>query len=101
MEVLNPLIGSEFPSQTAMYSGTAGNTGSWPAGPQGVLIWSTTPCYVLVGENVTATATLGTPIPAGIPIPFKIPITVSGLWRVSAIQISDSGVVYCKPINKA
>jgi len=29
-----------------------------------------------------------------------VPITVSGVWRVSAIQVSTGGTIYCKPINK-
>jgi hypothetical protein len=99
MELLNPLSQSNFPAQTAAFSGTAGSTTGWNAGPQGVMIWSDQPCYVVVGENVTAT-TSDTPIPAFTPIPFKVQPTVSGVWRVSAIQISSSGTIYCKPLNK-
>ena len=99
MELLNPLSQSSFPAQTAAFSGTAGSTTGWNAGPQGVMIWSDQPCYVVVGENVTAT-TSDTPIPAFTPIPFKVQPTVSGVWRVSAIQISSSGTIYCKPLNK-
>jgi hypothetical protein len=51
-----------------------------------------------VGEGAVAT-TASTPIPAFTPIPFKVAISTSGLWRVSAIQISSAGVVYCKPMN--
>jgi hypothetical protein len=99
MELLNPLSQSNFPAQTAAFSGTVGSTTGWNAGPQGVMIWSDQPCYVVVGENVTAT-TSDTPIPAFTPIPFKVQPTVSGVWRVSAIQISSSGTIYCKPLNK-
>jgi hypothetical protein len=99
MELLNPLSQSNFPAQTAAFSGTAGSTTGWNAGPQGVMIWSDQPCYVEVGEGAVAT-TASTPIPAFTPIPFAVPITVSGVWRVSAIQVSTGGTVYCKPINK-
>jgi hypothetical protein len=99
VELLNPLADANFPAKSISYTGTAGVTGTWPAGPQGVVIWSDQACYVLVGENVTAT-TASTPIPAFTPIPFAVPITVSGVWRVSAIQVSTGGTVYCKPINK-
>jgi hypothetical protein len=33
------------------------------------------------------------------PIPFKVPIGTSGVWRVSAIQLSAGGTIYCKPMN--
>ena len=98
MEVLNPL-GREFPAQTIAFTAAAGNTPTWNAGPQGVMVWSDQPCYIAVGENVTAT-TADTPIPAFTPIPFKVPLIVSGQWRVSAIQVSVSGNIYCKPFNK-
>lgn len=100
MELLKPLSKADFPAQTASFTGTAGNTTGWNAGPQGVVIWSDQACYVEVGEGAVAT-TASTPIPAQTPIPFAVPITVSGVWRVSAIQVSTGGTVYCKPINKA
>lgn len=98
MELLNPLSKADFPAQSVAFTGTAGSTTGWNAGPEGVMVWSTEPCYVAVGEGVTAT-TSDTPIPAFTPIPFKVPTGTSGLWRVSAIQISSGGTVYCKPMN--
>lgn len=98
MELLNPLSSTVYPAQTVSYTGTAGSVSGWPAGPEGVVIWSDQPCYVTVGEGVTAT-TSDTPIPAYTPIPFKVPVSTSGLWRVSAIQLSAGGTIYCKPIN--
>lgn len=98
MELLNPLSKADFPAQTASFTGTAGSTTGWNAGPEGVMVWSTEPCYVVVGEGVTAT-TSDTPIPAFTPIPFKVQPTVSGVWRVSAIQVSSGGTIYCKPMN--
>ena len=98
MELLNPLNGNNFPAQTVSFTGTAGSTSGWNAGPEGVMVWSDQPCYIAVGENVTAT-TNDTPIPSYTPIPFKVPITTSGLWRVSAIQVSTGGTIYCKPMN--
>jgi len=98
MELLNPLARADFPAQSVAFTGTAGSTTGWNAGPEGVMVWSTEPCYIAVGEGVTAT-TSDTPIPAFTPIPFKIPTGTSGLWRVSAIQISSGGTVYCKPMN--
>ena len=98
MELLNPLSDAAFAAQTTTYTGTAGSTTGWPAGPQGVVVWCTTSAYVVVGEDVTAT-TSDTPIPANTPIPFKVPGGTGAKWRVSAIQVSDAGSVYAKPIN--
>jgi hypothetical protein len=28
-----------------------------------------------------------------------VPLTTSGVWRVSAIQVSAGGTLYAKPIN--
>ena len=98
MELLNPMSDAAFAAQTTTYTGTAGSTTGWPAGPQGVVVWCTTAAYVVVGEGVTAT-TSSTPIPANTPIPFKVPGGTGGVWRVSAIQVSAGGSVYAKPIN--
>lgn len=98
MELLRPLNDAGFATQNAAYSGTAGSSTGWNAGPQGVLIWSTTDAYVRVGEGVTATSA-DTPIPAFTPIPFTVPAGTGGVWRVSALQIGVSGTVYAKPIN--
>ena len=99
MELLNPLSDAIFAARTVAFTGTAGSTGTWNAGPQGVVVWADSPCYVVVGEGVTATTSNGTPIPAGVPIPFKVPNKNGGVWRVSAIQIATGGNVYAKPIN--
>lgn len=99
MELLNPMADATFPARTASYTGTAGSTSTWPAGPQGVVVWSDQACYVLVGEGVTATTSNATPIPANTPIPFKVPEGTGAPWRVSAIQVSTGGTVYTKPIN--
>ena len=98
MELLNPLSKADFPAQSVSYTGTAGSTTGWNAGPEGVMVWSDQPCYVEVGVGAVAT-TASTPIPAGTPIPFKVPTTTTGTWRVSAIQVSTGGTVYAKPMN--
>ena len=98
MELLRPLSDPTFTARTASYTGTAGSTGTWPAGPQGVLVWSTTDAYIIVGEGVTAT-TAATPIPAFTPIPFTVPPGTGAPFRVSAIQIGAAGTVYAKPMN--
>lgn len=98
MELLRPLNDAGFPTQNAAYTGTAGSTTGWNAGPQGVLVWSTTDAYILVGEGATATSA-ATPIPAFTPVPFTVPQGTGGVWRVSALQIGVSGTVYAKPIN--
>jgi hypothetical protein len=98
MELLNPLADANYPAYTASYTGTAGSTTAWPSGPQGVVIWSTTAAYVVIGEGATAT-TSSTPIPANTPIPFIVPQGTGAPWRVSAIQIGSAGTLYAKPIN--
>lgn len=98
MELLRPLNDSGFATQNASYSGAAGSTTGWNAGPQGVLVWSTTDAYVRVGEGATATSA-DTPIPAYTPIPITVPPGTGAVWRVSALQIGVSGTVYAKPIN--
>jgi hypothetical protein len=99
MELLNPLSKTDFPGQTVSYTGTAGNTSDWNPGPEGVVVWATTPCYIEIGPTAVAT-TASTPIPAFTPIPFYLPMGTGAPWRVSAIQISSGGSIYCKPINK-
>jgi hypothetical protein len=98
MELLRPLNDAGFATQNAAYTGTAGSTAGWNAGPQGVLVWSTTDAYIRVGNGVTATSA-DTPIPAFTPIPFTVPAGTGGVWRVSALQIGVGGTVYAKPIN--
>jgi hypothetical protein len=99
MELLNPLSKTDYPARTVAYTGTAGNTADWNPGPEGVVIWSTTACYVEVGPGAVAT-TASTPIPPFTPIPFYVVMGTGAPFRVSAIQVSSGGDVYCKPINK-
>ncbi len=98
MELLNPLSDAVFPAKSTTYTGTAGTTGEWNAGPQGVVVWSTTDAYIAIGEGVTAT-TSSTPIPGNTPIPFIVPQGTGAPWRVSALQVFTNGIVYAKPIN--
>ena len=98
MELLRPCNDSNFAAKSVAYTGTAGSTGTWPAGPQGVLVWSTTDAYIRVGEGVTATSS-DTPLPAGVPVPFTVPVGTGAPWQVSAIKITTDGTVYAKPIN--
>ncbi len=99
MDLLNPLVDANFPARSVAYTGTAGSTTAWPVGPQGVVVWSDQACYVVVGTGVTATTANGTPIAANTMVPFMVPATAQDTWRVSAIQVSTGGTVYCKPIN--
>lgn len=98
MELLAVLDDAQFTARTASFTGTAGSTDSWPAGPQGVVVWTTTAAYIRVGSDATAT-TADMPIPANTPIPFEVPAGTGAPWRVSAIQVSSGGTLYAKPIN--
>jgi len=100
MELLNPLSKADYPAYSVAYTGTAGNTTAWPPGAQGVVVWSDQACYIEVGVGAVAT-TASTPIPPFTPIPFALTVNTNGSpWRVSAIQVSTGGTVYCKPLNK-
>ena len=99
MEMLRPLEDAAYAAKTVSFSGTAGSTGTWVNGPEGVLVWADSACYVKVGVGATAT-TADTPIPPYTPIAFHAPQGLNaGPWRVSAIQISASGNLYAKPLN--
>lgn len=98
MELLRPLSKTDFPAKSVSYTGTAGSTGTWNPGPQGVVVWSDQACYVEIGVGAVAT-TSSTPIPALTPIPFFVEPGTNAPWRVSAIQVSAGGTIYCKPIN--
>ena len=98
MQLLNPLDDSLFPAKTASYTGTAGSTGTWDAGVEALLVWTTTAAYIAIGNGVTAT-TSSTPIPANVPVPIAVPKGTGGPWRVSAIQVASGGNVYAKPIS--
>jgi hypothetical protein len=100
MKLLKPCSKADYPAYNVAFTGTAGNTDTWAAGPQGVLVWATQACYVEVGVGAVAT-TASTPIPANTPFYFALQTSISGApWRVSAVQVSTGGTVYCKPINK-
>lgn len=98
MELLRPCNDSSFAAKSVSYTGTAGVTDEWNAGPQGVLVWCTTDAYIRVGVGVTATSA-DTPLPANVPVPFTVPQGTGAPWRVSAVQISTGGTLYAKPMN--
>ena len=80
------------------YTGTAGVTSAYNPGASTVMVWCTTDAYIKVGEGVTAT-TADTPVPSYTPMWFPVPAGSGAPFRVSAIQISASGIVYTKPFN--
>jgi hypothetical protein len=80
------------------YTGTAGSTTAYNPGASSVLVWSTTDCYVKVGESATAT-TADTPVPSYTPMWFPVPLGTGAPWRVSAIQITAGGTIYTKAFN--
>ena len=85
-----------FAGDDAAYTGTAGNTNTFQAGPNAVLVFCTTQAYVKVGVGVTATVA-STPLPANTPIVMAVPPGTGAPWRVSAIQAAAGGTVYAKP----
>ena len=80
---------------TLTTSGTAANSAAQKPGPTSVMVWGSADFYVTVGEGVTAT-TGSVPVPTGVPIFLPIPQGTGAPWRVSALQVSAGGTVYCK-----
>jgi hypothetical protein len=80
------------------FTGTAGSTSNFTVGPSSVMVWSTSDCYVNVGEDITAT-TADTPMPAYTPMFLPVPQGSGAPWRVSAIQISSAGTIYAKAFS--
>jgi hypothetical protein len=85
-------------SANVAYTGTAGNTANFQAGPQMVLVYCSTACFVKVGEAVTAT-TADFPLPANVVTVLRVPPGTGASWRVSAIQASSGGSVFAQPVN--
>jgi len=98
IEMLKPLIGALFPTVTVAYTGTAGNTATYPAGPNSVWVLCTSSAFVLVGEGAVATAANGIPVAANVPVCLEVPAGTGAPWRVSAIQMSAGGSVYAHPL---
>ena len=99
-QLINPCDQVGYPAKSVAYTGTAGSTGTFKPGPELVLVWADSACYVEVGVGAVAT-TSSTPIPANTPVLIKLPIGISDAWRVSAIQVAAGGTVYAKPANRA
>ena len=76
-------------------SGTAANSANQNPGPTCIMVWGTADVYVEVGEGAVATAG-STPIPGGTPFFLPILPGTGAPWRVSVLQISAAGTVYCK-----
>jgi len=91
--VLREPVSSAFTLST---SGTAANSAAQNPGPTSVMVWGSAAFYVEVGEGAVAT-TGSTPVPGGVPIFLPVRQQTGAPWRVSALQISEGGTVYCKP----
>lgn len=99
MNLLDICNSTEYPTVTASFTGTAASTSLINPGPEGLAIWTDSPCYILIGENPTASNSNGTPIPQNTMIPIKIPQALrTKPIKVSAIRISTSGTLYVTPI---
>ena len=100
MDLLRPNMDAAYAAKSVAYTGTAGTTGAFPPGPQGVLVWSTTDCYVKVTVDASVATANDLPLPAYTPVLIHVPISAGLPWKVSAIQISAGGTIYAKPVNK-
>ena len=95
------LINIAGQGKSVAYTGTAGATGAFNPGAQGVLVTSTTDCYVAIiqkGDLDSLATSADLFLPAFIPIPLQIPLTTNP-YKVSAIQVSSGGTIYASPIN--
>ena len=97
MDFFNPLSDAVYPGKDVSYTGSAANSSAWPVGPEGVLIWASTDCYVAVGEGAVATSSSKC-IPKDTLVPFKVPSGTGAPWRVSAIHVATNGVLHAKPL---
>jgi len=88
----DPVSGVGFSLST---SGTAANSSNQNPGPTSIMVWGSADFYVEVGEGAVATAA-STPVPAGTPFFLPIAQGTGAPWRVSALQVSAAGTVYCK-----
>ena len=95
------LINIAGQGKSVAYTATAGATGAFSPGANGVLVTSTTDCYVAIVQDADlsdlATAT-DLFLPAFIPIPLQIPNTQIP-WKISAIRVSSNGTIYASAIN--
>ena len=101
MELLRALNDPLFASQSIVFAAVSVATSGWPCGPDGVVVWSTSPCVVVVNDiaNPSVTAT-GTPIPANTPIPFAVECKSGRGFNVACVQLSAGGTLYAKPVNR-
>ena len=84
-------------SLTVAYTGTAGTTSAIPADCTCVRVISTTDCFIeITVAGTAAVANTGLYLAGGLPEYFAC----LGGSKVSAIQVSSGGTIYCKPINK-
>lgn len=96
-EFINPMSDASYAGTSVAYTGTAGSTSTYPAGPEGVILCVTTAAYVTVGVGVTATSA-DTYVPANTLVKLKVPSGTGAPWRVSAVQVATGGTLYVKPI---
>lgn len=100
MERICPLNDASFAGQSISYTGSAVNlTTTYPPGPRGVYVVSTTDCYVRVGDGTVTATSADLPVLAGIPHVLEVPNKSQGKWDVSAIRMAASGTLYVKPLQ--
>jgi hypothetical protein len=85
-------------SANVAYTGTAGSTANFQAGPSTVMVYCSTACFVKIGEGRhrddhrhPAAGERGRDL--------RVPPGTGAPWRVSAIQASSGGSVFAQPVN--
>jgi hypothetical protein len=89
-------FGRPYPgaSVKVAYTGTAGTTTALPETTSTVRVVATTDCFIEIGLSPTAVADTGLYLPAFVPEYFQAQPNA----KVSAIQVSAGGTIYCTPI---
>src|SRR5690606_17206365 len=80
-------------TQQVAYSDSAASSSAIPSNAHGVVLWSTTDCFVRIGA--TAQANVDFPLPAFT----MVLMPVRGGEIVSAIQMSAPGTLHVAPVK--
>lgn len=84
---------SDENAMSVSVSGTSAKTAN-PIGKTSALIYSTVECFVLAGDDPTATAALGTPIPANALVRLG---GIDASEKLAFIAASGTGTAYVRP----
>lgn len=76
------------------YTGTAGNSPTFPGTISAVWVWCTTDAWVRVAVGNVAAVATDMPVPALQPVMIPVPQDANANCQVSAVQIAAGGTMY-------